>query len=390
MALMKIFPSTFLEKSKEYYLQEISLKSQIIFSSILLFLICIVASLPFIYVDTFTQSRGIIKTKQENYHITAPITGELISIHFKENQKVIKGDTLLIFDYTTIEKEIDTKVFDINRNENYISDLNTLIDLHTLNKSEQIKLRTTPFLKEYNLFLERLGELNFLSELAHKQLKRDKMLHEKELISIKEYEKTEYEFNRAVSKKKQLFKTTKSDWDIKLKNYEQESRYLNVELEKLIELKRKYFVIAPIEGTIQEMEGVQPNSYLVQNQLIANISPNDSLIAEIYVSPKDIGFIREGQNINILMDAYNYREWGLVKGIVHDISDDVIILNNSYYFKVRCKTNKNYLQLENNFKGNFKKGMTFTANFLHNRRSLYNLLFDKIDDLVNPQVSEQN
>ena len=148
-------------------------------------------------------------------------------------------------------------------------------------------------------------------------------------------------------------------------------------------------VIAPIECTTQEMEGIQPNSYLVQNQLIAIISPNDSLIAEIYVSPKDIGFIREGQNTNIQMDAYNYREWGLVKGMVFDISDDVITLNNSFYFKVRCKTNKNYLQLENNFRGNLKKGMTFTANFLHNRRSLFNLLFDKIDDLVNPQVSEQ-
>lgn len=387
---MKIFPSAFLEKSIEYYLQEISLKSQIIFSSILLFLICGVVSLPFIYVDTFTQSRGIIKTKQENCSITAPITGEIISINLRENQKVEKGDTLLIFDYSTIEKEIDAKRFEINRNKNYITDLTTLIYTYNLKNSEQIELKTKLFIEEYNLFLERLNELSFLLELTQNQLKRDKALHKKELISSKEYEKVEYEVDRAISKKEQLFKTTKSEWEVKLKNYEIESRFLNVELEKLFKQKRKCFVLAPIEGTIQEMQGVQPNSYLAQNQLIANISPNDSLIAEIYVSPKDIGFIRIGQTINVQMDAYNYREWGLLKGRILDISDDVITLNSIYFFKVRCKTNKNHLKLNDNFKGNLKKGMTFTANFLHNRRSLYNLLFDKIDNWVNPQVSKQN
>ncbi len=387
---MKIFPSTFLEKSKEYYLQEISIKSQIIFSSIILLLIFSVASLPFIYVDTFTQSRGIIKTRQENYCISAPVTGELVTINFQENQKVKKGDTLLIFDSSSIEADIEAKTFDINRNKNYIIDLINLIETQELKDLEKIELKTTIFLREYNLFLERFDELEFLLELSHKQFKRDKSLYQKELISSKEYDNTLYEFDRAKSKKEQLVKTTKSEWEIKLKNYEQESRFLTVDLERLFELKRKYFILAPIRGTIQEMEGVQPNSYLGQNQLIANISPNDSLIAEIYVSPKDIGFIREGQNLNIQMDAYNYREWGLLKGKVIDISDDAVISNNSYFFKVRCKTNKNYLQLDNKFKGNLKKGMTFTANFLHNRRSLYNLLFDKIDDLVNPKLNEQN
>lgn len=384
---MKIFPSTFLENSADFYLLEISLKSQIIFSSILIFLSFCIVSLPFIYVNTFTQSRGIIKTKQENYHITAPITGELISFNLKDNQKVEKGDTLLIFDYSTIEKEINAKLFDINKIKKYITDITTLLESYSLLNSEQIELKTTLFLKEYNLFLERLNELNFLLDLSRKQLERDKALYSKELISSEEYDKVKYELDKAISKKEQLIKTTKSEWEVKLKDYEIDCIFLKVELVKLYKLRKKCFVFAPIDGTIQEIQGVQPNSYLEQNQLIANISPNDSLIAEIFVSSKNIGFIRLGQTVNIQIDAYNYREWGLLKGKVLDISDDVVTINNTYFFKVRCKTNQNHLKLNENFKGNLKKGMTFTANFQFNKRSLYNLLFDKLDNMLNPQVS---
>jgi membrane fusion protein, peptide pheromone/bacteriocin exporter len=386
---MKIFPSTFFEKSIDIYLQEISIKSQIIYSLLILIFIISIASLPFIYVNTFTQSRGIIKTKQENYQISAPITGELISINFKENQKVEKGDTLLIFDYSTIEKEIDAKKFNFNRNKNYITDLTNLLVALDLNNSGCIQLKTTLFLKDYNLFLEKLNELTFLLDLSCKQLERDKTLYEKDLISSKEYEKVEYELNSVISKKEQFLKTTKSEWEIKLSNYEVNSKLLSVELEKLFKLKEACVVIAPIEGTIQEMLGVQTYSYLVQNQPIALISPKDSLIAEIYVSPKDIGFLWLDQTINIQMDAYNYREWGLLKGRIHEISDDVLISNNTYFFKVRCKIDKDHLILNNKFKGYIKKGMTFTANFQHNRRSVFNLIFDKIDNMLNPQVSNE-
>ena len=42
------------------------------------------------------------------------------------------------------------------------------------------------------------------------------------------------------------------------------------------------------------------------------------------------------------------------------------------------------LHLKNGFKGNLKKGMTLQARFVVARRSLWELLFDKVDDWVNP------
>ncbi|MNY20331.1 hypothetical protein D3C86_1538050 [compost metagenome] len=71
-----------------------------------------------------------------------------------------------------------------------------------------------------------------------------------------------------------------------------------------------------------------------------------------------------------------------------DISDDIIIISNSQpVFKVRCELKKNHLVLKNGYKGYLKKGMSFTARFTVTERSLYQLLYDKVDDWVNPNLA---
>jgi HlyD family secretion protein len=56
-------------------------------------------------------------------------------------------------------------------------------------------------------------------------------------------------------------------------------------------------------------------------------------------------------------------------------------------FKVRCVLDSNQLHLKIGFTGNIKKGMTVQARFVVTRRSLWQLLFDKIDDWVNPNAA---
>lgn len=53
-------------------------------------------------------------------------------------------------------------------------------------------------------------------------------------------------------------------------------------------------------------------------------------------------------------------------------------------FRVRCSLDQTYLELQNGFRGDIKKGMTFQARFIVSRRSLFQLLYDKVDDWLNP------
>ena len=55
------------------------------------------------------------------------------------------------------------------------------------------------------------------------------------------------------------------------------------------------------------------------------------------------------------------------------------------YFVGRIrKIDEKHLKLNNGVKGELKKGMTFTSRFLITERTLYQLLYDKVDDWVNP------
>ncbi|WP_407487916.1 HlyD family efflux transporter periplasmic adaptor subunit, partial [Elizabethkingia anophelis] len=95
---------------------------------------------------------------------------------------------------------------------------------------------------------------------------------------------------------------------------ERQLRSLGSEIQKISQEQKNYVITAPLSGRLVNFSGIQKGNFLVQGQTIGEISPEQSLIAECLVSPKDIGFIRTGQKVKFQIDTYNYNQWGLVDG----------------------------------------------------------------------------
>ena len=74
----------------------------------------------------------------------------------------------------------------------------------------------------------------------------------------------------------------------------------------------------------------------------------------------------------------------LIQGKVIQIGSDVEFINNQPYFKIICSLDKTFLELKNGFQGHLKKGMTLTVRIQVAERTLFELLYDKIDDWLNP------
>lgn len=112
------------------------------------------------------------------------------------------------------------------------------------------------------------------------------------------------------------------------------------------------------------------------------------MIAAANLSPADIAFVEKGQKVLFQVDAYNYNQWGLLEGTVLEISDDLnMVSEREVAFRVICRLNNNKLQLKSGIQGEIKRGMTFNARFVIARRSLFQLLHDKVDDWLNPLVN---
>ena len=157
-------------------------------------------------------------------------------------------------------------------------------------------------------------------------------------------------------------------------------------IEQLQRDKRQYIITAPISGTITDYTGIEEGNFIVPNQQIVRISPDKELMVECYVSPANIGMISPDMKVNYQFHSYNYNQWGMGSGNVTRISNNVININDQPFFKVRCSLDKNYLVLKNGCKGFLKKGMTLTGRFMIVRRSLFQLIYDKTDDWLNPKI----
>jgi HlyD family secretion protein len=68
------------------------------------------------------------------------------------------------------------------------------------------------------------------------------------------------------------------------------------------------------------------------------------------------------------------------------LPNDIQIVDGKPVFKVKCSLDLEYLELKNGYKGYLKKGMTLQAHFIVTQRTLWQLLYDKIDDWMNPNT----
>ena len=116
------------------------------------------------------------------------------------------------------------------------------------------------------------------------------------------------------------------------------------------------------------------------------VNPDSTLYAEINVSTRNIGYIAKNMPVNIQIGSFNHNEWGKISGKVTEISSDFMTdaSGNNVFYKVKCSMDKNYLLRKNGIKGVLKKGMSVSAHFRITKRSLFDLLFQKMDDWANP------
>jgi membrane fusion protein, peptide pheromone/bacteriocin exporter len=388
---MEIIPFSISTYTLESYLTKINSSSKIIYWIILGTAIFALGVLPFIYVDVTVLSRGYFQPDIEKQVITAPFSGKVIYSSVRNGKKVSKGDTLIIIDSETIRAQKESLRLRINENNTSVQDLRKLTQIESGEDSLlKGKLMAPRYISEYANF----GKQHFIQFQKYQKTsiehERNKLLHRQDIIPDAEYENSLFAFNGEKETLNQIIINQKTIWQSDLVLRINDSVRLMAEYRQYLEQLSDRVVIAPLPGEIIQSSDIQVGSIIAYNQMVVEISPDGELLATCFVKPADIGMIIENQLVIIQVDAFNYNEWGMLKGNVIDISDDMIVENNSAaFFRVRCKLNTKSLALKNGYTVEMKKGMSLNARFLITRRSLFNLLFDKADKWFNPYMNPE-
>ncbi len=335
----------------------------------------------------FIQFPDVVSTKAKLTSINAPkevitkTSGKLIKLFAKENEQTQVGKVLGYMESTASHTEVLAISENIqnaqdllgkNRIEKIFPLLNT-----TFQNLGELQLQYQTFEQSYNLFrnylsggfyLSKINMLNkdlaFLQKmhnnlleqkglstedlnLSQKTFNANKLLNNDKVISDFDYRN---ENSKLISKKLSLPQISSSiisneaQQNEKLKEIaelqnsiaQQKSIFiqsLNTFKSQIEEWKKKYLLIASIDGKIAFATFLQENQQLQANQIICFINPeNTEYYAEVYIPQTNFGKVKLGQEVLLKFPSYPFQEYGSISGKINFISN--INTDSGYIAKV--------------------------------------------------------
>lgn len=391
MESKKIFPSSIIKNSVEVYDAKISVGSKVIYLMILFGFFGVLFSLPLIFVDVAIQSPGTLQSSLQRNNIVNTVNGRIDTWNLSENSKVEKGDVLAVIRGEKIHLEMEGLEERLSILNDFLADLRELINLDLNQSYQNVHLKSRVYQSDFFEFESQVINQKAILEKQERDFVRAKLLFENKSIAFVEYDEAKIQLQQVKSQLELLKKKKFSTWENELVDYSYERDRILNQIKVSEEQLDQYKVIAGVSGTLINVLNLNPGDFLYPNQKIAEISPDSDLMAVTYISPADIAFLRKGQEVILQIDAFNYNQWGVARAVITEIADDLIFLpENKTGFLVTCQLESLDLELPTGQKGQIKKGMTFNARFIIARRSLFQLLYDKVDNWMNPAVSGKN
>ncbi len=372
-----------IEDSLEAFLSRHSRRGSVIYLAVILLILIALTLLPVIRVGVSLQADGIIRPMTEKHEVVASVPGFVERVTMRENGRVESGSEILVLVAGHVDSQraiLDGRLREV---ESMVQDLEILTSGDRATHDAGA-LRTGRFQSEHRLFLDELLEVDLRKEHALRELARSRQLAMLDAAPRSEREDREFELDRLDAERSSLVQRYLRGWQVGADQLRSEHLQLLERRLLLADDSARFVVRSPIEGTIEQMANISPGSFVQAGQSLAIVSPASELIAEVFVSPSDFGLLEIGTPVRLLVDAFNYRDWGFIPGKVLEIPDDYVVVDGRPFFRTVVKLETTELTLRGGFSRQVKKGMTLRARFMVTERSLWQLLRDDINDWLNP------
>lgn len=366
-----------------YSLENLIIKNRVtgfsLYLGILLLLFITLISFPYIQVDVSAQARGILRSGKDPAPIVSLVSGTILQVNMRNNQAVHRGDTLLRIDDRRLEAELVQQQSLRRDNQAFIQDLRQL-----LGRSDQPSLTQATIRQDFDSFVAQKKEAHTQIRSAKATWLRQQKLLTDRVIPPIEYEEAEHDYHMALASWRLAEAKQYAHWQRQYKEAVDLQQTYDVNIQKILLERKQYIIRAPIAGTLINVKGFEANSPVNSAGVLAEISPDQGLLAECQVGPKDIGLLQLGQWVRLQFDAFPYHQWGFIPSQVIEIDRNPQLQNGAVSFRVRCRLLEKNLRLKNGHSVKVMKGMTVTARFFLAKRSLAQLIVDRMDTYFNP------
>jgi multidrug resistance efflux pump len=393
----------------------------------------IIGSWFFRYPD-IRRANVIITTENPPATLIARSSGNIQDLFVEDNQVVTTGARLAIIknaaDYKDVFwlNEITSEIREIIPDFNMLVNLNLNTD-YTLGEIQQSYANFLKTHKDYQNFIElnyhaqkisalqsevskqeqhlkNLKQIRSLHkrelDLIQNQFNRDSLLFIKKVISASDYDKSksnllgkQYEYEQVRINESeteiQIAKLNQGILDLELTAAEETRSQQNAWQESFENLtaqialwKQKYLLEAPISGVVSFTTFWSKNQNVREGDLVMTVIPADQgkIIGKINLPVKGAGKVTLGQKVNIKIDDFPYLEYGMIKGVIRNIS--LVPNNQEYIVEIDLPDGlKTYYQIEIPF----KQEMQGAAEILTDERRLLERIISPIRAVISQQRS---
>lgn len=142
-------------------------------------------------------------------------------------------------------------------------------------------------------------------------------------------------------------------------------------------------VLAPIDGIISMNMQMNSGELLQSGAEIATIIPETKTEykVQVFIYNKDIGNIKEGQEIQCRLQALPYSEYGDLEGVITNISSDARVdtQNGINYYIAEASLNSKPLYNRKGVEANIKLGMTCDVQVITKSKKVLHWMLEKIN-----------
>lgn len=378
-----LVPASLVEDCVEVHLARHSPSGRGLYLATLALTVAAAAALPIVQIPITIQANGILRPVIERQEARAAESGIVHSVRARDGAPVRAGDTLVVLNGSSVAVRLTTSDSIAEARTAELADLTALLDAGAAVVVAH-DLRTPHRRQQLREHAGVLAELIAREATERRETTRLRALLDRGFAAPEQLDRQEAAQRMAQAAVLEHLERMRSQWSEAHARIADELRRLSAERADLTDALARHVVVAPVGGTVEMAASLSPGSVLQRGERVATISPNTTLIGEARLTARDIALVRPGMPARLMIDALNYREWGAMDATVTDVADDVSLTDEQPVFRVRCRLAGKELRLRGGQRATLGKGMTFRARFVVARRSLLQLLFDGVDDWLNP------
>ncbi|MEW8321235.1 MAG: HlyD family type I secretion periplasmic adaptor subunit [Candidatus Thiodiazotropha taylori] len=244
---------------------------------------------------------------------------------------------------------------------------------HKTTRIEIDKLKKTlPITEKRVSIVKDLYKKQYATETEYLQLEQERIQQAHQLAAEKQRLK---QLEATKNQAQQNIESVKAETRVKIlaeiTEYQREVLALQQELKKANDLNERQILYAPVSGQVQELEITTQGGVVIEAQPLMKIIPDEeSLVVEVLVENKDIGFIDKQMSAEIKIHTFPFTKYGVIAAEVKNISDDAIIdEKRGLLYRLLLKMNENTIDVDGK-EVRLMPGMQVTAEMKTGKRRL--------------------